>query len=165
MTYHILGGLIGGVLASIIVLFVALWWQRVFLPWFENRLYRGPRIGGTWKATIIREAGEFIEMTELKQFGYNIEGSQTYPKDAFGESHTYSLKGQFVDNRLSLIFHEAGGYVDSGAIVLEYRTIGGIRLEGYGVWGTREGELVCEKYIWTPEKHAPTPAPSMPADA
>ena len=157
MTEHIIGGLLGGVLASIIVLVFALWWQRMFIPWIENRLYKGPRIDGTWQSIIIRDEGEFNEQAELQQFGYRIKGTQVYPKDRFGRSHTYSMEGEFRDRTLALVFHETGlSEVDSGAYVLSYKTIGPeISLEGHGVWRDHEGKLVVEKYKWIRSEKQP----------
>jgi len=164
MLPHLIAGLLGGVLASIIVVVFALWWQKGFVPWVENRLYKGPRIEGIWQSEIIRSDATFSEHTVLKQFGYRVTGEQVYSKDRYGRSHTYSLEGEFRERTLALIFHETGpSRVDSGAFVLDYKTIGpAITLEGHGIWRDQEGKLVVENYKWTKQEERKT-EPETPA--
>src|SRR6185436_10791277 len=101
MVPHMIAGVIGGVLASIIVVGFALWWQKEFVPWLENRLYQGPRVEGVWQSEIIRDDKTYNEHTVLKQFGYRVTGEQVYAKDRYGKSHTYSLHGEFRDRTLA----------------------------------------------------------------
>lgn len=152
MFEHVVAGLLGGLLASAIVVAFTKWWQKVFFPWLEDLLYKGPRVDGIWRAVIKRET-DYLEQVELEQSGYRITGTQVYPQDRYGRSHKYSLEGEFREQTLSLIFHELGPTAtDSGAIVLDYKTIGPkLTLQGYGVWRDRAGALVVEKYEWTKE--------------
>lgn len=157
MTQDIIGmsivsGLIGGLLSSIIVLLGALWWRKIFVPWLEDRLYKGIRIDGAWKTVMIIGETESFEQATLKQFAHRIKGTIHYPKDAFGHSHTYSVEGEFRDRTLTLIQHEVGhSHQDLGAIVLDFKPGGSIPImEGLGVW-SEEGKIVAIKYKWTQE--------------
>jgi hypothetical protein len=150
MIQHVIAGLLGGLLASAIVVSFTLWWQKLFVPWLENLLYQGPRVDGSWQTKIVRESGEFVEHAEIEQFGYRIRGTQVYPKDSFGHSHTYSFEGEFRDRTLAVVFRETGSSaVETGAIVLDYKPLGPmIGMQGYGIWRDPGGKLVVEKYDW-----------------
>src|SRR5688572_12569109 len=158
MIPHLIAGLVGGVLASILVVAFALWWRKGFVPWLENCLYQGPRIEGIWQAEIIRSDGTYYEHTVLKQFGYRVTGEHVYTKDSYSRSHTYSSYGEFRENTLALVFHETGEIqVDSGAIALDYNTIGpAITLQGHGIWRDKDRKLVVEEYSWTKQEQRKT---------
>ncbi len=146
-------GLIAGLFSSIIVLIVAKWWQKIFIPWLENRLYKGTRISGVWKTKMIIGSKESFEQATLTQYGHRIRGTINYPKDTLGRSHTYSVEGEFQDRTLTLIQHEIGhSHQDLGAIVLDFKPGGSFpKMEGLGVW-SEEGKIVAAEYSWTCEE-------------
>ena len=142
-------GLVSGLLASAIVLVIALYWQKVIIPWFENRVYKGTRIAGTWQTTMIIDGEEYYEQAIIKQRAHRIWGTISYPKDTAGRSHIYTVQGEFLDRTLTLVMREVGeSHQDLGAIVLDFKPGGSEPLmEGLGVWPV-EGEIHAVPYRW-----------------
>ena len=149
-TETILTGLISGVLCSLLLLIIAIYWKKIILPWIEDRAYKGTRIDGMWYTRMEINGRVTKETVELKQYGNKITGKITYPEDREGVSHTYDVDGEFRDRTLCLIQKETGhGYQDMGAIVLDFKPGGSHRkMVGKGVW-PNEGEIVTVNYTWT----------------
>lgn len=150
MAANVVTGVISGLVSSFIVLFIALWWKRIFIPWLEDRLYKGTHIDGVWQTTMFVDSQELHEQVTLSQHGHAITGTINYPKDTMGRSHTYRVHGQFRDRTLTLIQEEVGhSHQDLGAIVLDF-VPGGSEpiMKGMGVWPV-DGKIISVEYVWT----------------
>ena len=142
-------GIIGGLITSIIILLISVLWKKVFVPWLDNRLYKGTRIDGTWQTTMVIDGDTVHESATIKQYGNKVTGTIEYPMDTQGKSHTYKVEGKFQDGILILLQEEIGvRRQDLGGIVLDFKP-GGANpiMEGLGVWSD-EGKIVAIPYRW-----------------
>jgi len=50
---NILLGIIAGVTATGITLFIRSFWRKAMIPWYEERVYKDAKIEGSWDGEIL----------------------------------------------------------------------------------------------------------------
>lgn len=99
---NIFFGVLSGVLTSALIFLVRKIYLRVFLPWYEDRLYKGVQLDGKWEG----ETNDFKFLFELVQNGYRIKGlfgvevKSSKPEDQY--ENLYKIKGHISDNYVVL---------------------------------------------------------------
>ncbi len=147
--------ILGGLVTSFVVLAIARYWESVFLPWFENRVYQGVRIEGRWKSQWQFRGETRTEYPILRQRAHKISGEISYPKDSEGRSHRYELTGTLFETSFTALTHEVGtARVERGAIVLFVRPGGSIpEMRGLAIWFDDDKNLpVAVEDVWTKEE-------------
>lgn len=142
-------GIISGLICYIITSLIFWWYKTTFIPWLDNKLYKGTRIAGIWQTTMIIDGVVKNESATLEQNGNRVIGTIDYAKDTQGKSHKYKVEGKFQDGILILLQEEIGPKrQDLGAIVLYFKQGGASPImEGLGVWSD-EGKIVAVPYKW-----------------
>lgn len=102
--------LLASLLAALCVPFFIEIWNKIMMPYLENRAYRGHRIHGVWKAEAnYNEDGKDKierEMVDVKQSGYNISGEMV---STLNDEYTvYVFKGEIVNSILTASYWKKG---------------------------------------------------------
>lgn len=71
---QILTGVIAGVASSALLLALGSLFRQVILPWYSGVIYRGIRIGGTWRSEPSdHHAGEYV--LQFRQHAHRVKGT------------------------------------------------------------------------------------------
>jgi len=104
---QILIGVFSGIATGIVILMFTQVWQKVVLPWYEERVYKGVRISGTWQ--LIDEEPDDSQWTQrelliIKQTAYRLSGHQIlYTKEGGTEGiKTLDISGEIRDGYVVL---------------------------------------------------------------
>ncbi len=95
-------GVLAGLLTTIVVAAAAAWFNKVLVPWHEDRVYRGVRIDGAWQVQLatVHQEGELT----LEQHAFDVVGSLRL--DGVGErtpdAREYVVRGQVADRYVQL---------------------------------------------------------------
>lgn len=143
-------GIIGGLVTALLLFIWFFLLKSVINPWWENRLYKGVVLAGTWIGrrvahhkikeksqenlnTIHEELN--IQM-ELEQSGYNLKGiftAESLTVDKSGKEkyrNIYKIKGHVHDNYVTLEYHPLSQKrTGMGTFLMEVKN-GGKNLKG-----------------------------------
>lgn len=142
-------GISSGVLTAGLLYMIGHFYRTSFIPWYEDRQYKGVILDGKWKGERVNlrtkrrkdgsiektEETEKLQITiELRQRGYQVTGlfqAKSIDLDTKTEyENFYNLKGHISDNYLILIYSPVSRKrTGLGAFVMEVRE-GGNQLEG-----------------------------------
>lgn len=99
ITYTIIVGIVSSLVATAIFIILSELFRKVFIPWYEDRIYKGTRIDGLWKLSEI-DNEEILSGSDmffsLVQHGENIYGKYSH-KSSDGEIDNYILSGKLRD--------------------------------------------------------------------
>jgi hypothetical protein len=102
MFEHVLGGTVGGVVATILCIFFAeVLWKRIIVPWYEERVYKDSKIEGTWKGMVAGGKVQTPDIVELRRIGHNVSGTMHVSGHRAG---IYMLEGSFKNLILSVTY-------------------------------------------------------------
>ena len=102
MIEHVVGGTVGGVVATILCIFFAeVLWKRIIVPWYEERVYKDSKIEGTWKGVVVGFEALTPDIVELRRTGHNVSGTMHVSGDRAG---IYTLEGSFKNLILSVTY-------------------------------------------------------------
>lgn len=94
-------GVVSGVMASALLLLLGLLYQRVLLPWYEDRVYHGIMVGGTWRVEHMSNSNRRDITIELVQRANRLIGASihvaTGDNVAGDRVRRYSLEGEIRD--------------------------------------------------------------------
>lgn len=100
MWEHIIGGAIGGIVATPLCLFFAKIWIEIVRPWYEELLYHDAKIEGNWEG-VVDGIGQRPDIVELKRKGHGVWGTM----HVFGQrAGDYEFQGSFRNLILSLTY-------------------------------------------------------------
>lgn len=91
---NLLVGVVSGITTVLLIACFQKIWSRIVLPWYENHLYQGPEIEGSWSAEVRTDAGTNKHNIKLSRTGYRIEGSALCVEGPL-EGQVYSISGYF----------------------------------------------------------------------
>ena len=147
-------GILSGVFTATILLVAGKYYRRLFIPWYENRLYKGVVLDGKWEGTRTRFSGsentkekkilDKLEiLLELTQSGYKICGlfraKSTFSQGEIYEN-LYNITGRISDNYVVLEYIPLSRKrTGLGTFVLHVKN-GGRRMEG-SISFVEEGEM------------------------
>lgn len=97
-------GVISGVITTLILSLVVLFFKKIFTPWYEERVYKGIDVSGAWKTCKKEGNWELYIFINLNQKGHNIEGTFQAKTSWFNPTREYTnhyqIQGEIVDNHL-----------------------------------------------------------------
>ena len=149
MAEQIIGGVISGLLTSIIVLIFVTYWGKAIKPWFERHLYSGIRIDGTWciQTDIYHGPAEAI----ITQSAHHVTGTITWQHDDSIDKYTF--QGEFRDLILTVTYEQEDAHtLDRGTVTLLCLE-NGQKLKGcYSWYDHDESTIVSGGYELTRKK-------------
>jgi hypothetical protein len=137
-------GVLSGLISTGLCLVIATLWQRVVIPWYEERVYHDARIEGSWEggATVggIKTEDSFF----IKRQGHLVTG--TIRVSGAREGY-YSFQGTFRNLILALTYASVdGSRLNRGSITMKLGG-DGMLLDGMCVhYDSDSGEIECQKY-------------------
>jgi hypothetical protein len=75
-------GVVAGVLASLLLLLVGLFFTKIFLPWYEGIRYKGWDVSGLWVFSQSTADGSYSYQMILTQKAHGLCGTMTIMKSA-----------------------------------------------------------------------------------
>lgn len=136
---QILVGVCSGLVTGIVILVFTQIWQKILVPWYEQRIYRGVHIDGTWTLEDIgaKDSGwSQREILIIKQIAHRLSGNQLlYPKEDSTEGlRTLELTGEIRDSLVTFqTTNKDPKGLSRGVFLGEVRG-GGIILQGEAVF-------------------------------
>jgi hypothetical protein len=88
-------GVISSLVATVIFILLAEFCRKVVIPWYGDQIYKGVRIDGKWKCTVMGGVDVPKEMPatlELAQVGESIKGTYAHT-DHEGVTDVYDVRG------------------------------------------------------------------------
>jgi hypothetical protein len=127
----LLAGVVSGLFVSFAVFFFRVYWLRVIQPWYENRLYQGAKIEGSWTTTINFPDGTTnTHRINLERTGYSISGSVVCIS-GYSEGQAYAFSGTFKNLLLTASYQATNSRnLERGTFTLMLIE-GGSRLRGH----------------------------------
>ena len=124
-------GIVSGLIATFLTLFIRLYWNKIVLPWYEERLYQDARIEGRWDGEINFTDGDTSHFTfHLKRTSHDVSGEMV----AKESGKLYSLRGEFHNMILTLTYCSTVlQAVDRGCFTFLLKQ-NGRQLDGYGAF-------------------------------
>lgn len=154
VTESIVIGVISGVLASTVVFLLALLFNRVIVPWYQNIIYSGINVSGTWNSeSKLPDSKKLLTSLELKQSANNILGSATasikHSEEQIDPVRILSVTGKINDRFVQLTITP----VDAkrlGAVSVLSEVVGhGNRMKGWSIWySDHNADLNATSHIW-----------------
>ena len=100
--------MVTGVVASLLSVFITTVavavWRAIIIPWYEERLYKGPEIKGAWETSIdYINAGSNRIIYYLSRQGINVKG-YAHCHEGPEKGMFWTLTGEFKNLILNLIF-------------------------------------------------------------
>ena len=159
--YAIMAGVVSGVLTACIIWLIHKFFIKIFTPWFEQRVYKGVLLDGTWTAVtddprvLTLKNGTTISGIKRRNLTLNISQKGSHIKGLFYakaetlDSSKKSINGEEYYNQYSVCGNIKNNYVilnyeamsknrtGMGAIVLQIvhggtKIIGGMAYVGEG---------------------------------
>lgn len=88
-------GIVSGVLTTVLIVLFQKVWLRIIVPWYEDHLYQGPEIEGSWSAEVRTQSGAVNKhRIELSRTGYKIGGDVVCVEGPL-EGQSYEILGLF----------------------------------------------------------------------
>lgn len=104
LSYSLVVGVVSGVVAALLVFTFRSLWERIVMPWYEERLYKGARIEGCWLSEVTFPEGEKNKhRMQLHRVGYTVTGTTTC-YEGYSEGNSYDLQGTFKNLTLSCTY-------------------------------------------------------------
>jgi hypothetical protein len=139
---NILLGVISGIVTSIAIFLFSVVWKKQLVPWYEQRVYKGIRIQGTWflvdddKDKPKDGHWTQIETLDISQTAHHIVGTLTLsPKEGVGGPViALTVTGDITDRFVSMSFKSPSqNRLAYGVILGEVRSDGN-RIEGQAAY-------------------------------
>jgi hypothetical protein len=148
---QILIGVFSGLATGIVILLFTQVWQKILLPWYEQRLYKGIRISGTWQ--LVDEQRDDSQWTQrelliIKQNTHRLSGHQIlYPKEAGVEDiKTLDISSEIRDGYVVLAANSKDPSAFSRGAFLGRVTGAGDILEGQATFvNVSDNKILAEK--------------------
>ena len=126
-------GIVTGILTTVLLFLVKEFIQKVAIPWYQELIYKGVDLNGTWK----KEYGGEEKGTKFKlildQSAHKLRGSLLFMQIEKGEesSHEFSVEGYLWEGYATLNFRPKNRKILSYAAALLKVCKGGSELQGY----------------------------------
>ena len=144
----IVGGVIGALIATFLMLVGGKYWKEIIVPWYEDKIYKDIRIAGDWKTLGDEDGIKFNENAKIQQKAHCISGEIIYKTES--EVNEYEFEGEFKNLILTARYWVKGeSNLDRGTFTLMLRNNGRM-LKGFYAWylDDRNG-VVSGSYEWT----------------
>ena len=70
-------GIIGGIGATALIFVITKLWKEVFVPWYENLIYKDISINGKWEGALKIDTDKYQEKIIIKQSAFQVNGTIT----------------------------------------------------------------------------------------
>lgn len=134
LTFNIFIGVFSGILTSIVIWTTIQLFKKIFIPWYQQSIYRGIDISGEWTAKNEFTGGVVVEQViQIKQSGHKIQGTMfsksTVPSRGQSTGH-FNIVGEIFDNYVDIEYKiRDKKYISRGSILLKVKE-GGNKLFG-----------------------------------
>lgn len=144
----IVGGVIGALFATFLMLVGGKYWKEIIVPWYEDRIYKDIRIAGDWKTLGDEDGIKFNENAKIQQKAHHISGEIIYKTES--EVNKYEFEGEFKNLILTARYWVKGeSNLDRGTFTLMLRNNGRM-LKGFYAWYQDDrNDVVSGSYEWT----------------
>ena len=109
-------GVISGLVATFLALVISQLWNKIIVPWFEERIYKDAHIEGKWNAKF------YFRGNKTEDFIFNIRRTSHHiTGDMIGleDGKKYEIDGEFRNMILTLSYSSKIEYeVDRGCLTL-----------------------------------------------
>lgn len=144
LSQSILVGVIGGVIASVIVGFALTIFKGILIPWIEDRLYTGIDLEGSWEGLTLSQGGIPLHNNfTIEQKGSAISGDYVvnFVQEEKNQALSFDLRGFVKAGYLQLYFSsKSTRRVHLGAMILKISD-GGNKLEGGYMYVRRNRDI------------------------
>ena len=98
-------GILSGLISVALVALFNQVWRRILIPWYENLLYKGAEIAGTWEGTAsyLTTGGTNKIVMKLSRVGYFVSGIATAVAGE-DEGASWNVSGSFRNTILTLTY-------------------------------------------------------------
>lgn len=120
--FNIFIGVLSGILTSALLYLGVVILNKIIIPWYQTRIYRGLDIEGNWKATKEEHPSKYEFHLRIKQAGHKISGKylakNIYPhKEAYSD---YTFIGFIKDNYILIQYETSNNKtIGLGAFLLQ----------------------------------------------
>jgi len=133
----VLVGISSSLIATFIFLYLNWYVKSIFIPWYEDKIYRGVRVSGHW----IVEEWDGLKMDqndapvratiEVKQKADKITGIYTHYVVGDDDPASYNFEGEIRNSYLTATsWPVSNDQIDAGAYVLRVFSHDGLRMKG-----------------------------------
>ncbi|WP_439833790.1 hypothetical protein [Aeromonas enteropelogenes] len=119
MDENIISGLVSGLIVSFLVVVVGNIWNKIIIPWFEERVYKDVKIEGQWFSFYEGRMLGREEVIDISRHGHQISGKLLcISQGDHGEQ--YLVSGSFKNLILPLAYENSNdSKTDRGTITLK----------------------------------------------
>lgn len=146
-------GIVSGLVATGLSIFIEKVWRALIIPWYEERVYQDARISGIWKATFTGTGpdGDEDERIDIKSKGHQVNGTIRVTKGK-NEGKVYLFIGNFRNLILVGTYHaDKAHQLDRGSFALLLKD-NGSKLQGKCVYYSDQSAAVsATDYTWQRE--------------
>jgi hypothetical protein len=112
-------GLVSGLTVTLLVVVFRAVWERILVPWFEERVYKDAQIEGKWFSLYPTTSEKRQETISLTRHGHEVTGTMIC-NNGLDEGEQYELSGSFRNLILPLVYEtESKSKTDRGTITLK----------------------------------------------
>lgn len=132
LSFNLILGIVSGLVATFLTMFIRSYWNKVILPWYEERIYKDAHIEGKWLGEFSHSADEHVShyIFNIRRESHHISG-EMISKDS---GTLYTLQGEFRNMILTLTYTSTIlRAVDRGCFTF-LLTNNGRELAGYGAF-------------------------------
>ncbi len=156
LSYSLVIGVVAGVVATFLVFTLRAIWERIIMPWYEERLYQGAEIEGVWLSEITFPSGEINKhRMRLRRQGYNITG-RSICFEGYSEGNAYDMHGTFKNLTLSCTYRiDDPRRLEQGAMVAMMLDDGKAMKGVVAFYDDKTNSILSANCEWTEEKTVP----------
>jgi len=88
----VLWGVVAGTFTSALLVVCGAAFKKIIIPWYQNLVYRGIDLSGSWEQTFEHKGATYRYDTSLSQSAHLLEGTTTYSKSGTDDDYVQSFK-------------------------------------------------------------------------
>lgn len=100
MAHEIAIGVVSGILTSLVIAVVVAFFNRVVIPWYRERIYRGVILDGKWNGSMTISSITYDLQLIINQKGTNIDGAfsaRTQDPNAPNKASMMNFRGEIKE--------------------------------------------------------------------
>jgi len=140
----VLWGVVAGIVTTWLLIICGLLIKQVIIPWYQQLVYRGIDLSGTWQHVFELNGGRYRFDIHLQQSAHRLVGTVTKSKSGTQDdySHTFNCSGSVSDGFVVLNLESTDrSSLSLGTTLLKiFET--GERLKGYVVYRGRKNDEI-----------------------
>ena len=153
-TESLMIGILSGISATILVHLIILYFNKIFLPWYQDLTYKGIDISGRWTTKIEHELNIDDIVMDIKQIQQNITGEIIVLKHNKSndekEIKNLHLFGKIIDGYILLQSYNKDTKYQSFLTHLLKISNGGNQIKGQNTFvDAHNGEILSDEILYT----------------